>query len=60
MLGKLGGGATAFLLAYWLSVPKALELEKQQFGTLVPPGPVPIDHPSGVILRGKSSTRISP
>jgi ethanolamine transporter len=60
MLGKLGGGTAAFLLAYWLSVPKALELEQQQFGTLVPPAPVPVDHPSGVILRGKSSTGINP
>ncbi len=30
MLGKLGGGIFAFILAYWLSVPKALELEKEE------------------------------
>jgi len=30
MLGKLGGGAFGFGLAYVLSVPKALELEKQE------------------------------
>lgn len=29
MLGKLGGGIFGFILAYLLSVPKALELEKQ-------------------------------
>lgn len=29
MLGKLGAGVIAIALAYWLSVPKALELEKQ-------------------------------
>jgi ethanolamine transporter len=29
MAGKLGGGIIGFALAYWLSVPKALELEKQ-------------------------------
>jgi hypothetical protein len=57
MLGKLGGGMAAFLLAYRLSVPKAMALEKQQFGTLVPPAPVPVDHPSGIILGGKSSAK---
>jgi ethanolamine transporter len=60
MLGKLGGGTAAFLLAYRLSVPKALQLEKQQFGTLVPPGPVPVDHPSSIILGGKSSASVDP
>lgn len=30
MLGKLGGGIFGFFLAYWLSVPKAVELEKEQ------------------------------
>jgi ethanolamine transporter len=30
MLGKLGGGVAGFLLAYRLSLPKALEIEKQQ------------------------------
>jgi hypothetical protein len=58
MLGKIGGGVAAFLLAYRLSVPKAVELEKQQFGALVLPGPVPVDHPSGIILGGKSSAKI--
>lgn len=29
MLGKVGGGIIAIALAYWISVPKALELEKQ-------------------------------
>ncbi|TGV08166.1 ethanolamine utilization protein EutH, partial [Mesorhizobium sp. M00.F.Ca.ET.186.01.1.1] len=29
MLGKLGAGVIAIALSYWLSVPKALELEKQ-------------------------------
>ncbi|MGZ0052140.1 ethanolamine utilization protein EutH [Brevibacillus gelatini] len=29
MLGKLGAGVIAIALAYWLSVPKALELEKK-------------------------------
>ena len=29
MIGKLGGGVAGFLLAYWLSLPKALEIEKQ-------------------------------
>jgi ethanolamine transporter len=57
MLGKLGGGMAAFLLAYRLSVPKAMQLEKQRFGKLVPPGPVPVDHPSAIILGGKSSTK---
>jgi ethanolamine transporter len=57
MLGKLSGGIAAFLLAYRLSVPKAMQLEKQQFGTLVPPGPVPVDHPSSIILGSKSSAR---
>lgn len=28
MLGKLGGGVMGFLLANWLSVPQALELER--------------------------------
>lgn len=60
MLGKFGGGMAAFLLAYRLSVPKARQLEKQQFGKLVPPGPVPVDHPSSVILGGKSSAKVEP
>jgi ethanolamine transporter len=30
MLGKLGGGVAGFLLAYWLSLPKALQIEKEQ------------------------------
>lgn len=60
MLGKLGGGMAAFLLAFRLSVPKALALEKQQFGTLVPPASVPVDHPSGIILGGKSSAKADP
>jgi ethanolamine transporter len=30
MFGKLGGGAAGFLLANWLSLPKALEIENQQ------------------------------
>lgn len=54
MLGKIGGGVAAFLLAYRLSVPKAMELEKQQFGATVPPGPVQVDHSLGAILGGKS------
>jgi ethanolamine transporter len=29
MLGKIGGGVIAIALAYWLSVPKALELEQR-------------------------------
>ncbi|MDF2683901.1 MAG: ethanolamine utilization protein EutH [Brevibacillus sp.] len=29
MLGKLGAGVIAIALSYWLSVPKALELERQ-------------------------------
>ncbi|WP_019122991.1 ethanolamine utilization protein EutH [Brevibacillus massiliensis] len=29
MIGKVAGGALAIALAYWISVPKALELEKQ-------------------------------
>ncbi|WP_042462533.1 ethanolamine utilization protein EutH [Neobacillus dielmonensis] len=29
MIGKLSGGIIAIVLAYWISVPKALELEKQ-------------------------------
>jgi ethanolamine transporter len=29
MLGKIGGGVIAIALAYWLSVPKARELEEQ-------------------------------
>jgi ethanolamine transporter len=28
MVGKLSGGIIAIILAYWISVPKALELEK--------------------------------
>ena len=28
MIGKLTGGLCGFALAYWLSVPKALELER--------------------------------
>lgn len=34
MLGKLGGGAAGFLLARWLSLPKALEIERQQLARL--------------------------
>jgi ethanolamine transporter len=30
MLGKLGGGGAGFVLARWLSLPKALEIERQQ------------------------------
>lgn len=30
MAGKLGGGIFAFFLAYWLSVPRALELEREE------------------------------
>jgi ethanolamine transporter len=30
MLGKFGGGVAGFLLARWLSLPKALQIEKQQ------------------------------
>lgn len=30
LLGKLGGGMVGFLLAHWLCVPKALELEQLQ------------------------------
>jgi hypothetical protein len=30
LLGKLGGGVTGYLLAYWLTVPRALELERQK------------------------------
>jgi ethanolamine transporter len=30
MLGKLGGGVAGFLLACWLSLPKALQIEKEQ------------------------------
>jgi len=30
MLGKLAGGLAGFLLASWLSLPKALEIEKQR------------------------------
>jgi ethanolamine transporter len=57
MLGKLGGGVAGFLLACRLSVPKALQLEQQQFTGLVPPGPVPVDHPSGVILGEVPSSK---
>ena len=28
MIGKLTGGLCGFAFAYWLSVPKALELER--------------------------------
>ena len=30
MVGKLTGGVCGFALAYWLSVPKALELESRE------------------------------
>ena len=30
LIGKLGGGVFAFILAYKLSVPKALELEREE------------------------------
>jgi ethanolamine transporter len=33
MLGKLVGGVAGFALAYWLSLPKALDIENQQLGT---------------------------
>jgi ethanolamine transporter len=41
MLGKLGGGIAGFLLALWLSLPKALQIEKQQLAALrsVPESP---------------------
>jgi ethanolamine transporter len=40
MMGKLGGGLIAIVIAYWISVPKALELEK-------------IDRANGVIGKGE-------
>ena len=30
LLGKLGGGICGFVIALWLSVPKALELEAEE------------------------------
>ncbi|MFO0966932.1 MAG: ethanolamine utilization protein EutH [Gemmataceae bacterium] len=36
MLGKLGGGACGFLIAYRLSVPKALELAEKEVSESVP------------------------
>jgi ethanolamine transporter len=44
MLGKLFGGAAGFMLALWLSVPKAEELAlSEEAGSRVPPRAVPAE-----------------
>ena len=46
MIGKLSGGIIAIILAYWISVPKALELEK-------------IDRANGVIGKDEYLPKLS-
>ena len=60
MLGKFAGGVAGFILAYRLSVPKALQLERQQVGLLLSPAPVPVENPAGAILGGTVPAKEAP
>jgi len=42
IIGKLAGGLLGMLLAYWLAVPKALELGRQEEEDGVLPASVPL------------------
>jgi ethanolamine transporter len=46
MLGKLSGGVCGFALAYWLCVPRALQMEREELLLLAAAAGLPPSHPT--------------